>query len=541
MNSLFFYTIGIAFTSGIFFRSFFDSGVSGILLTGMIGTACLIAGRVLGSKKDSVLFLVALVGIFGALGMARLEYTEKQVSPYTTLEGEKIELEARVVAEPDVRETTTHLYVTPLDTTIGKERILVTADKFLIENQEIQYGDVVDIKGTLKKPKAFATDTGREFDYAGFLRAKGVSYTVSYAEVTRVSHTETFMGKLFAGKQKFLTALEDAIPEPASGLGAGMLLGVNGALGNRLDAVFRETGIIHIVVLSGYNIMVVVAVLMYVLTFFLFPRTRMVVGACTIALFALLVGLSATVLRASIMATLLLIARGTGRTYAVLRALTLAGVGMLMVNPYLLAHDPGFQLSFLATLGIILFLPRIEERLTLIPERFGVRGLLATTFSAQIAVLPLLLYHTGTISLIGIVTNVLVLPMVPYAMLLTFFTGMAGLLSFTFGMGIGFVAYLSLSYIITIAEWCARVPFASVTVSAFPFWAMVVAYTGIALLYVWLKKRTQETGENNTEIENAYAGWVIEEDVEGEVKVGKEQPPEARSASGDSKSTFPFR
>ncbi len=517
--------------------------MSGILLIGMIGIACFIAGKVLRSNKKSVLFLVALVGIFGALGMARLEYSEEQVSPYTTLEGEKIELEARVVAEPDVREITTHLYVTPLDTTIGKERILVTADKFLIENQEIQYGDVVHIKGTLKKPKAFATDTGREFDYPGFLRAKGVSYMMSYAEVTRVSHSETFMGKLFVGKQKFLTALEDAIPEPASGLGAGMLLGVNGALGEHLDTVFRETGIIHIVVLSGYNIMVVVAVLMYILTFFLFPRTRMVVGACIIALFALLVGLSATVLRASIMATLLLIAQGTGRTYAVLRALTLAGVGMLMVNPYLLAHDPGFQLSFLATLGLILFSPHIEERLTAVPERYGIRGFLTATLSAQVAVLPLLLFHTGTISLIGVVTNVLVLPMVPYAMLLTFFTGMVGLLSHTLGMGVGFVAYLSLLYIITIAEWCARVPFASVTVSSFPFWAMVVAYASIALLYVWLKKRTQETSEENTEIENAYVGWVIEEETDGEKhsKAGKEKSPKAQSAPGDSKPSFPFR
>ncbi len=529
MQNTLFYIIGVAFTSGVFLRSFFDTGVSGILLTGMVGIACFIAGKVLGSTKKSVLFLVALVGIFGALGMARLEYSEEQVSPYTTLEGEKMELETRVVREPDVRETTTQLYVTPVDTTIGKERILVTADRFLIENQEIQYGDILNIKGTLKKPKAFETDTGRKFDYPGFLRAKGVSYTVSYAEVTRVSHTETFMGKLFAGKQKFLTAVEDAIPDPASGLGAGMLLGVNGALGNRLDAVFRETGIIHIVVLSGYNIMVVVAVLMYVLTFFLFPRTRMIVGACTIALFALLVGLSATVLRASIMATLLLIAQGTGRTYAVTRALTLAGVGMLMVNPYLLAHDPGFQLSFLATLGLILFSPHIEERLTAVPEKYGIRGFLTATLSAQVAVLPLLLFHTGTISLIGVVTNVLVLPMVPYAMLLTFFTGMAGLVSHALGMGIGFVAYLSLSYIITIAEWCARVPFASVTVSSFPFWAMIVAYTGIALLYVWLKKQPYETAENNTEIENPYAGWVIEEDREEGAKAGKEQFP------------FPFR
>jgi len=534
MNSLFFYTIGIAFTSGIFLRSFFDIGVSGILLVGTVGVAGLLSWKILEAPKNGILFLGGLLCIFGVIGMVRLEYAEKSVSPYTVFEGEKVVLEARIVTEPEERETTTQLYVVPTDTHRGTERILVTADRFLIQKQEVRYGDVVQIEGVFKKPKAFMTDTGREFDYAGFLRAKGVVYTISFAEVSVVEHHETALGTLFLGKEHFLEALQDAVPEPAAGLGAGMLLGVKRALGEHLDTVFRETGIIHIVVLSGYNIMIVVSVFTYLLTFFFLPRMRTVLGILGILAFALLVGLSATVLRASVMAILLLIARGTGRTYAVLRALVLAGVAMLMVNPYLLVHDPGFQLSFLATLGLILFSPYIETKLTRVPERFGIRSLVAATLGTQIIVLPLLLFHTGMVSLIAVVTNLLVLPMVPYAMILTFFTGIASLLSQTLGIGIGFVAYLSLEYVITIAEWCARVPFASVSIAVFPFWGMVVAYTGIGFFYMRTLQKDEDT-------EDAYAGWVIEEEIEKEWKTEKEKSPEAYSAPRDSKSSFPFR
>ncbi len=357
---------------------------------------------------------------------------------------------------------------------------------------------------------------------------------MSFAGVTLVEYHETALGTLFLGKEHFLEALQGAIPEPAAGLGAGMLLGVKRALGAHLDTVFRETGIIHIVVLSGYNIMIVVAVLMYLLTFFFLPRIRMVFGVAGIVIFALLVGPSATVIRASTMAVLVLIAQGTGRTYAVLRALVLAGVAMLVMNPYLLVHDPGFQLSFLATLGLILFVSPIESKLLSVPARFGMRTLASATLATQITVLPLLLFHTGMVSLIAVVTNMLVLPMVPYAMLLTFFTGIASMLSQTLGIGIGFITYLSLEYVITIAEWCARVPFATVSIPVFPFWGMVVAYTGIGFLYMHAVHK-----EKNTE--NEYDGWVIEEEFEKGWNIEKEKPPEARSASGGSKSSFPFR
>ena len=313
---------------------------------------------------------------------------------------------------------------------------------------------------------------------------------------------------LFTQKHTFQSAIENAILQPMAGLGEGVLLGVRGALPDDLESAFRTTGIIHIVVLSGYNIMIVVEWLTYVLAFFFGPRMRMVLGIIAIATFVLLVGASATAVRAGVMASLLLVARGTGRTYAVLRALFLAAVCMLIANPFLLVHDPGFQLSFLATIGLIVLASKIESYVVGIPERFGLRTIVTATLATQIFVLPLLLYQTGLFSVVSLVVNALVLPMVPVAMMLTFVTGVTGTILASVGLMFGFIASLSLSYIVWIAEVFAALPFAAFSVDAFPFWVVCVLYVGLALFLMRPRRGT------NIDDVSELASWTIEEDIE---------------------------
>jgi competence protein ComEC len=494
----------------------------------------LTARKIVGRDRVSVIPLLATACIALALGMLRLDYAESRLSPLTAHEGSEVMLTGKILREPEVRETNVHLYVRP---TGVDEYVLVTTDKF--SGEDFRYGDTVTAEGVLKRPEAFETDGGRAFDYPGYLRARGVEFVLPFAEVSVLAGDESsFIASLYKGKRVFMDAVERAVPEPESGLGEGVLLGVKRALGEDLERTFRETGIIHIVVLSGYNVMIVVSTFMYLLTFFFFPRTRMFIGILAILTFALLVGPSATVVRASIMAGLLLVAQTTGRTYAVLRALLLAGVVMLALNPHLLVHDPGFQLSFLATLGLILFSLHIEKRLTKIPETVGMRGFVTATIATQIMVLPLLLYHTGLFSTVSILVNVLVLPMVPIAMLLTFLTGMLGMVSHTLGILVGFLAHASLAYIIKVAEFFGAFPLASFSVPAFPFGFTVLMYTGLGVWIVWLTSQNLPAistinRTNSGEVENDYEGWVIEEE--------KETPRETQSVSRGGRNIFPFR
>jgi competence protein ComEC len=463
-----------------------------------------------------------------------MHYADTTPSLLTQHVNQNVSLTARIVREPEVRETMLNLYVEPkVSSSTLDELVLVTVDRLSYASSDISYGDTVRIEGVLAQPEAFETDGGRVFDYAGYLKARGVSYVVSRAKLEMlVQEKGTFFGYLFYSKKQFQEALEYSIPEPYAGLGEGVLLGVKRALGEDLEDAFRRTGIIHIVVLSGYNIMIVVECIMFVLSFFFFPRTRMMIGIGVISLFALLVGLSATVVRAALMATLLIIARTTGRTYAVLRALVFAGVGMLILNPYLLVHDPGFQLSFIATLGLILLAPHIEVHLTRIPEMLGMRKIITATVATQIFVLPFLLYQMGTLSIVSIFVNALVLPMVPFAMLLTFLTSLTGLMFPLLGYGIGFLAYLSLYYIIGIAKIFDSLPFAAVTTPSFPFWIVIVVYVLYTGVLIHLYNREKNI-KPHTEEED-FEGWTFEDD----------ETPEALRASGKivpKPTPFPFR
>lgn len=497
------YAATIAFTLGVFLRSVYAIGLAEIVF--VLVLACGVG--VLWRKNASGIFapqlLIASVALFCiALGMLRLEWASwSEVNPqFESRVGSEVVLEGTIVREPDVRESTTHLY-----TNVEGETILVIADRY----GSYTYGDVIAVTGLLGKPESFETDLGRTFNYPGYLHARGVSYTLSYTTVERIDtgSGNPIIATLLAWKHAFMRSIESLLPEPQVGLSEGLLLGVKRALGEDLERVFRETGIIHIVVLSGYNIMLVVAFVTFFLSALLPRRWQLPFGLVAIASFALLVGLSATVVRASIMAALYLVARSLYRTYVVVRALMLAGVVMLCINPYLLAFDTGFQLSFVATLGLILLAPHIEARLMRVPNTFlKTREFLTATLATQIFVLPVLLYQIGEFSVVSVIVNVLVLPMVPVAMLLTFITGMVSVVSTSVASVLALFTYVSLSYIIVVAEWFAAVPFASYVVPAFPFWMVVVSYGALGYL-VW---RLEYTNANSPA--EVLTDWVIEEE-----------------------------
>jgi competence protein ComEC len=186
------------------------------------------------------------------------------------------------------------------------------------------------------------------------------------------------------------------------------------------------------------------------------------------------------------MACLALFARSTHRTYAALRALLLVLLLMLAWNPLYLAFDPGFEFSFAATLGLILGAPILIPRLLWIKNPF-LREIVATTVAAQVAVLPLLLWQTGNLSLVALPANILVMLVIPLAMALSFIAGLIGVIVPFIAPAVGIPAHLLLSYIVAVASYGAALPFAHVVLPAFPFALVVVLY---ALLF-WLLKRLE--------------------------------------------------
>ena len=487
MQGVFFYSSILAFASGIFLRSFFVVGWIAIcwlvFITFVLGLWW--HRNKTTDRAPYILLFVVLLGSF-ALGMARLELVTTLATPSLLLDklNTKVELTGVVVAEPEVTAKSTRLTVAT-----GEDRVLVSTDRYA----EVSYGDEIAFTGKLKEPEVFETEFGRTFNYPGYLAVRDIFYTVSFAtiEVESSGNGNIVIEKLLVVKKKFLASIQAAIPEPEVGLGAGLLLGVTSSLGDELEDAFRATGIIHIVVLSGANIMLVVLFVMYMLALVLPVRPRVIVGIISIILFALLVGLSATVVRASIMAMLILIALGLGRRYAIMRALFFAGFVMLLINPLLLVYDVGFQLSFLATLGLITVAPQFENLMSAVPKNFKLKEYFLATVATQIAILPLLLYQIGQFSVVAILVNMLVLPMVAVAMLATFITGVLGLLSPILASVAGVFAYLTLTYIIVIATWFATLPFAAFVVPALPFFIVPIVYVVIGYIVYKLITRDQ--------------------------------------------------
>ena len=416
-----------------------------------------------------LLALVALLSFgFGAARMGYAEYRVEQARTAFDTAASQETLRGLVVDEVVEKEVTKQFTVA-----LDETRVRVIADR----HTDVRYGDTVELAGSVEAPEPFETDTGRLFNYPQYLAARGITHQLFRPEVTVLERGGGFFVKraLLSLKAAFVERIGAAVPEPHVSLLGGLVIGAQEAMGEELLDAFRVTGLIHIVVLSGYNVTIVAESIMRLLGF-LSARLRAVVGALAIVLFALLTGASATIVRASGMALLVILARVTARTYDVLRALAVMALVMVLVDPYVLLFDPSFQLSFLATLGLIFVVPLLERLIPVAKRLATMRSFVLATLATQLFVLPLLLFTVGNLSTVALFVNVLVLPVVPTVMLFGFLTGAAGFVSGALALPLGFVSYALLGYVLKVVEWFSVLPFASVHFEHFPLWGVLLLY-----------------------------------------------------------------
>lgn len=442
--------------------------------------------------KTPLVFALCIVVLGGAFGGIRMELSEIQ-NLDQALEvhiEERVLLEGVVVGEPDLRERTTLLTV-ELKRLRDVEvfgKMLVSVDPYM----EVAYGDRIRFEGVLEKPENFETDSGNIFNYVAYLDKDDIHYRMWNPEIVVLSEGEgnPLVALLLRVKQVSLNQLSRIFPEPEVSLLAGLLLGVKQSLGEELLDAFRVTGLIHVVVLSGYNLTLVADAVRWVTTQFIRRSViSAIVAGSAIVLFSIMAGASATVVRATAMALLVLVARESGRVYEVIRALFVTGLLMLIWNPKLLLYDPGFQLSFLATVGLIVAAPRFESYLTFVTKKLQLRSIVAATLGTQLLVLPLLLYQTGMISIIGVFANLLVLPLIPATMLLGFVAGTLSFLHPWVASPFTALTHALLSYELFVAEFFSALPFSAVSIQDFPWWGMVALYVLGVGLYMWISRR----------------------------------------------------
>lgn len=489
----------LGFLAGVFARSFLLFGFAVAGFAALLATSVFIFAY-LDKAKRKALIIIAVAILAFAGGILRMNGAALVGNPELTMRlGKEITVSGVVSEEPDVRESNVRIFLDADNlvfagaTTAIRAGLLVVAPR----NTSVKYGDRIQATGLLRIPESFETGEGREFNYPAYLAKDGIGYELAFAKVERVNNentANTFKASAIWIKQRFLRGLERALPEPAGGLGGGITVGAKRGLGKDLSDIFISVGLIHVVVLSGYNIMLVLNGAAWL--FSRAPRLiRLFLGAFIAIFFALMTGGAASSVRAASMAVIGVVGRATGRLYFASRALGVVALVMVIWNPFILAFDLGFQLSVLATLGLIWFTPIIKTRLKWITEKLALREIAASTLGTQLAVLPLLLYQNGQLPLFSLPANLLALIAIPPAMAASAVASVGGLITNALPLLSGgeviiaFPAYILLTYIIEVAKFFASLPFASVAIGTFSAWWMFLAYAAMLGTLIYVKKQ----------------------------------------------------
>lgn len=361
-------------------------------------------------------------------------------------------------------------------------KILITLPKY----PEFNYGDKLEIVGKLQDPGEFD-----EFNYRDYLSRYGV-YSVSYnskAKLLSENNGNKLLFFVLEIKGKFRESLNKVLVKPQSSFLEGMILGNKRGIPEDLLDKFNLTGISHVIVISGFHVTIVSSLLLYFGMLFLSRKQAFWLAVCGLLFFVLITGLKPSAIRATIMGGLVLVALNSGRMSNVRNVLLFAACVMLLINPKLLAFDVGFQLSFLATIGIVYFGPFLQKYLKFIPEAGKVREMASVTLSAQFLVLPIILQNFERVSLVAPITNILVLPMIPWTMMFGFLAGFLGMFWVFSGKLIGFVAWLFLSYEISVVKLLARIPFASLEMNRIWIGWILLYYVIIGFVFVKMKNK----------------------------------------------------
>ncbi|MBI1838754.1 MAG: ComEC/Rec2 family competence protein [Candidatus Colwellbacteria bacterium] len=281
---------------------------------------------------------------------------------------------------------------------------------------EFKYGDLLDVRGVIEK-----SSSGR-LNIISFPKIN----------VLDIGKGNAFKSSLFSLKRKLISNLQMVLDGEKSALMTGILFGERAEFSKDFNDALQKSGTTHIVALSGFNISIIVTTLASLLSYIWNKRQAFWATVAFIFMFVLMTGAEASAIRAGIMGVVFIIAQRASRLYSFRNAITLTAVIMIIINPKLLLFDVGFELSFLALLGIIYITPSIRKilRFAKEPGFLNWRDSLAQTFGAQLATMPVIFYVFGRITPIAAIPNLLILGLMPLTMFLGFLTSSLGFVSY---------------------------------------------------------------------------------------------------------------
>ncbi len=394
------------------------------------------------------------------------------------LSNQKVTLSVQIIEEPDSSKDSQRF----IAKTHEGNLIQVSTKYFFTP---LKYGDNLKIEGKLTN----ISDGDPKSSYGDYMRVRKIFYQIKNPKIEFIDNStpSKFKLALISIKNICIQRINSLLPQPQSFLGAGLILTGKGSLDAELQNEFKRVGLIHIVVLSGFNVSIIAVVVMALLGF-LPPTVRFVIGMFFMTCFCLMVGGGASVMRSLFMNAIAIYGRTMNLVYDPFKGLFIAGLIMMAFNPMLLFYDPSFQMSFTATLGLIVLSDKISKRLSFLPEKFGVKETISATLGTQIAITPLIMHFSGIVSLISLFTNIVVLPFIPYTMFFVVASMLISFVSSFIAEIFSFISFALLSYELWIVHICANLPFAAIE---FPKWTWkqtLICYFIMIVIYFCVTK-----------------------------------------------------
>ncbi|KKP68362.1 MAG: internalization-related competence protein ComEC/Rec2 protein [Candidatus Moranbacteria bacterium GW2011_GWE1_35_17] len=482
-KSRIFFFLLLSFIGGVFYQSFWPASL--ILIWLVLISAVILC---LANYKSNLALVLSLMGIFFLLGIARTEIDLLKIKKIKDNPG-NIALDARIIREPEKKEYYQNLVITVAEDELfengfqNKLKILVRTELY----REFNYGDIVRLRCQPEIVKNFSPD----FNYKMYLAKDKIYYTCAKAEIEKIEESKRNLYTIIlSGRKKMENNIAKIIPQPEAALAQGILFGGSNRLSKELQGLFSKTGMSHIIAVSGYNVTIIAQYLMIFGIFLGLWRAQSFYFAILgIFIFIAMIGFPSSALRAGVMGGLILWAIKNGRLANLDNAILLAGAIMLIINPLILRWDIGFQLSFLATIGLVKLSPFWDKYFLKKYKSGGIFEIILMTISAQLFVLPIILYNFHNLAIISILANVLILPVIPVTMLFAFLATILSFIFYPLALVFGWLAYALLKYEIGTIVFLAKLKFSSLNVDDFNYWGVIIWYVALFGLVYFINKK----------------------------------------------------
>ncbi|HEX2927102.1 MAG TPA: DNA internalization-related competence protein ComEC/Rec2 [Ruminiclostridium sp.] len=472
-------TIGILIVSSI-----------GMLYFLLISAAALFAILIMFKKLKElklIIFISLIFLITGGILFYNAEY--RYTRSFNEFYNKSIEISGFVDSEVQLTDDGKTNFILKINTVKDSNEIKVNQRILVYVNnlsKTVCYRSNIEFTGVVEKPKP-ATNPGG-FDYQRYLASKGISgrvYLQGKSDFRLSGQTGGgYLHRLgFTIKNKVVNIISNSLNKNQAGLLEGMLIGYKDGLDENAFTAFSKAGLTHIMVASGMNVAFIIVPFA-----FIFKKLRLSNLAANIStigilcLFVFVTGFSASVVRAVIMGIIILAGRIIMRETDIYTSICAAAIILLIINPYTV-FDIGFQLSFAATISLVLFYPQIKNAIDSKHIPKIVSDTLAATIAAQIGAIPVTLYYFNNFSTYSILSNLLVVPMVEFVTIIGFIMVFGGLINIYLAVLIGYINNTFLSFILFVTESTSKIPFALLKLPT-PSWEVVFLYY-LLLIYLF--------------------------------------------------------